>query len=501
MAKPKSSAYQEGKKKLYSARLRRDGYDVYVSGFRLKEDASKEAKDRLEELVEKGQPHGKGPRHTTLAHALQDYGMTRLKFMKGAPQEARRINKYLRAAGLQILVIQPVSNPETPKVRFLVKLKEETAQRKIPNGLHRHRAKLLGKTANSDAHRASLATKRMQEVRRNDLQTFVDAMNDEGVAPATIGLERALLRRLFNYARRTWNWVSLADNPALELTMPAIDNGRTRVLSEPEQVRLDEAIEECRNARVGPGWTLLRETAMRASEPVDEARWCDVDWVEKVIRLPDSKNSRRDVPLSPAALRALEELQALGPYEPTDRVLDISYEALRAAFRRACERAGVDGLRLQDLRHTAATRLALKTGNVFLVQALTGHKTLKMVERYVNVKASDVVAVMHSPEEPTGGSAGEPPVAAPVNSPPADAAAGAGAGAGVTVTLTQEQLDALMARAAVAGAAAVTAAHTPPESSDARAAASGVSRPNSGAGRQPVPTPRQGTVLPFRKAA
>lgn len=498
MAKPKSSAYQEGKKKLYSARLRRGGYDVYVTGFRTKSDADSEANDRLEKLIEKGQPYGKGPRETTLAHALQDYGVTRLRFMKGAPQEARRINKYLRAAGLQILVLQPVSNPETPNLRFLVTLKEEAAQRKIPNGLHRHRANLLAKTADSNAHRASLATKRMQEVQRNHMQAFVDAMNAEGVAPATIGLERALLRRLFNYARKTWNWVSLRDNPAHDLTMPAVDNGRTRVLAHDEEARLDEAILECRNALVGPAWTLLRETAMRASEPLVEARWDDVDWGKKILNLRDSKNGSREVPLSPVALEALEALKALGPCEPSEGILVMSYEALRAAFKRACERAGVKDMRLQDLRHTAATRMALETGNVFVVKALTGHKNLNMLERYVNVKASDVVAVMHSRAEPSARAAAAR-VAAPSVNP---LSANAGAGAQATVTLTPEQLEALMARAAVAGAAAVAAHPSPVVGSNARAEAPGEGAQGMEAGVQPTTqTSRRGNVVPLRIAA
>ena len=44
--------------------------------------------------------------------------------------------------------------------------------------------------------------------------------------------------------------------------------------------------------------------------------------------------------------------------------------------------------------------MALKTANIFLVQALTGHKTLQMVERYVNVKAADAVKVLHAPDAP-----------------------------------------------------------------------------------------------------
>jgi hypothetical protein len=43
--------------------------------------------------------------------------------------------------------------------------------------------------------------------------------------------------------------------------------------------------------------------------------------------------------------------------------------------------------------------MGLETGNLFLVKALTGHKTDAMVSRYVNVKADDVAAYMHRKKE------------------------------------------------------------------------------------------------------
>lgn len=140
---------------------------------------------------------------------------------------------------------------------------------------------------------------------------------------------------------------------------------------------------------------------MRTSEPLEYARWSDVDWEAKVIKLKDSKNDKRDVPLSPAAIEALQQLAALNPPKPDERIVQMSYDALAAAWRRACERANVANLHLHDLRHTAATRMALKSGNVFIVKALTGHKTMSQLERYVNVKASDVVAFMHGPQSET----------------------------------------------------------------------------------------------------
>ena len=104
--------------------------------------------------------------------------------------------------------------------------------------------------------------------------------------------------------------------------MPAINNNRERVLSEEEQVRLDEALSECRNRLVLPVMTLLRETAMRASEPLEYATWGDVRWDKCLLTLRDSKTDKRDVPLSPAALQALRDI---GPGEPDEKIVNVTY--------------------------------------------------------------------------------------------------------------------------------------------------------------------------------
>jgi integrase len=205
-----------------------------------------------------------------------------------------------------------------------------------------------------------------------------------------------MLRVVFNYAFTTWRWTELSDNPATKLKMAPVDNARSRILSYDEQGLLESALADCRNQLVEPTLTLLRETAMRASEPLDHATWGNVDWKRSVLSLSDAKAGRREVPLSLLAVQALHKLRELNPAGDNDRIVSITYDALVAAWRRALERAGIEGLRVHDLRHTAATRLALQTGNVFLVKALTGHKTLQMLERYVNVSADDVVAVMHA---------------------------------------------------------------------------------------------------------
>jgi integrase len=413
--KPRPSArpYEEGG--AFAMRKRYEGHDIYVSGCKTAAAAKKKVRARQTQIDANVKPTGLGSDRTTLAQALQDYAMARLPFMKGAVQEARRMNHYLRYARLDILVATPIeetaqaaqpvqaapvkkgkSAKKATGAFFKITLAPADPERKMANGLAAHRRAQLTANADTEKFRAVLADTAVGEVTRALIQGLMDTMRSEGNAPATIALERSMLRVLYFYAFRTWKWTQLADNPATGLKMPEVNNIRKRVMSQGEQELLDQALSTCRRDMVAPVLTLLRETAMRSSEPLQRATWGDVNWERKVLTLQDSKSGPREVPLSPLALAALREL---GPGEPGEAMVKITYESLRASWQRACERAGIEDLTLHDLRRTGATRLALKSGNIFLVQSLTGHKTLKMVERYVDVRADDVVKFMHAPQE------------------------------------------------------------------------------------------------------
>ncbi len=59
------------------------------------------------------------------------------------------------------------------------------------------------------------------------------------------------------------------------------------------------------------------------------------------------------------------------------------------AFARVCLRAGIENLRFHDLRH-AATRFFEMGLNPMQAAAITGHKTLAMLQRYTHLKAEDL---------------------------------------------------------------------------------------------------------------
>jgi integrase len=117
--------------------------------------------------------------------------------------------------------------------------------------------------------------------------------------------------------------------------------------------------------------------------------WEHVHTEKRYVHLPDTKNGEtRDVPLSPMALELLRELPR--NFRGDQVVFPLHYEALKSAWRRACTRTSITNLRFHDLRHEATSRFFEKGLNVMEVAAITGHKDLRMLQRYTHLRAEDL---------------------------------------------------------------------------------------------------------------
>jgi hypothetical protein len=154
------------------------------------------------------------PHQATVADALLAMGVETLPFLKGAEQKARRINRFLRAAEIDTLRVQRVPRAAPAQGRttvyFDVQREPFALQRVIPKGLAQfRRSELASTTTKSDQLREVLALTPVAKVTRAQVQAFVHRLQADGLGPATVELERALLRKLFGYARRIWNWPGL----------------------------------------------------------------------------------------------------------------------------------------------------------------------------------------------------------------------------------------------------------------------------------------------------
>lgn len=206
------------------------------------------------------------------------------------------------------------------------------------------------------------------------------------VSPGTVIRELAYLSSIINHARREWG-VNV-QNPVALVRKPSAPKGRNRVLTTDEHQRLLEALKPIgrRSPWMLPLVSLGLETAMRRGELL-ALTWENIDLLNRLAELKNTKNGdRRLVPLSSKAVAVLATL----PRSINGRVFPLTSYAVAAAFDRALERAQIEGLRFHDLRHTAITLMAIKLPNLIELAAVSGHKSLKMLQVYYHPKASDL---------------------------------------------------------------------------------------------------------------
>ena len=136
------------------------------------------------------------------------------------------------------------------------------------------------------------------------------------------------------------------------------------------------------------------ETGMRRGEIANVKEEHLTSEVRNLLYIPETKTDiPRTVPLSRRAQEAFEEL-----LRSINGCGKISAESVSQAFSRACMRHGIEGLRFHDLRHSAASYLAMNGASMLEIAEILGHKTLQMVKRYAHLSethTANIVAAMN----------------------------------------------------------------------------------------------------------
>ncbi len=168
---------------------------------------------------------------------------------------------------------------------------------------------------------------------------------------------------------------------------------RDRVLSQTEVDRLRAALTP-EPAHIRAYFLVLLATGCRLSEAL-VMRWVDLAWQELRVEgrlipagrwtlLRTKNGDRHSLLLIGPALEAVRLLPVIGPYifscEGTK-----PYDDSRVGqwWDRIRARAGLDDVRVHDLRHAAATYLVSDGVPLDVVSALLNHRDVKTTQRYV----------------------------------------------------------------------------------------------------------------------
>lgn len=218
-------------------------------------------------------------------------------------------------------------------------------------------------------------------------------------SPASQVRYLAALSHTFTVAVREWGW--LDDNPVRKVRRPTEPRGRVRFLSEEERTALLRACKRSRNPLLYPLVVLALSTGARLGELLS-LRWADLDLTRGVARLERTKNGEpRTLPLKGHALAVLQDLAAVRRRD-SPLIFPSTHGRTPACFTKPWERAlieaGIENFRFHDLRHSAASYLAMTGATPTDIAAVLGHKTLAMVKRYAHLSdqhVSQVVARMN----------------------------------------------------------------------------------------------------------
>jgi integrase len=226
---------------------------------------------------------------------------------------------------------------------------------------------------------------RLDEIDTDLVESFRRSRHAEGVKPATINRDHALLRRMLNVAA---DWGLLPQRPLLRVKGL---KEAPREFRPPQGEELEKLLAACATSRNKDLKDLAMTalfTGMRRGE-ILHLQWGDIDFVRNEVRVVSreshqTKNNRsRSVPLH---ARLKETLQKRKRREDSEYVFPgpdgKPLGDIKHGWDTARKKAGMAKFRFHDLRHTFASFLVMNNEDLRTVQDLMGHQSLTMVQRY-----------------------------------------------------------------------------------------------------------------------
>lgn len=232
----------------------------------------------------------------------------------------------------------------------------------------------------------------LQSIEPTDVDKWIAGMTDEGVSASRIRQAHSLLNRLVKGAVRSRH---IAFNPAVGAPLPSLPRQEKSYLSPSEIGHLETCIDPAYRVWLYTmAWTGLRfgEAAALRRRNVDVLR-SEIHVVEAVtevngkVHFGSTKNNRHRTVYVPGFLRDMlnEQLTTAVGLDPEALVFTSPrggvlrrHNVGRRVWKPAIRAAGFDGLRMHDLRHTAAALMIAVNESPELVKRQLGHSSIEV---------------------------------------------------------------------------------------------------------------------------
>jgi integrase len=219
---------------------------------------------------------------------------------------------------------------------------------------------------------------------------------DKERSPGTVNRYLVTLSAVLRTVADEWMW--LETTPMAKVKKLGEPRGRVRFLSDDERKQLLEACGESTSTTLYPIVVLALSTGMRQGEILG-LTWDRVNLSRGTIILEETKNGeRRTVPLVGHAAQMMQQYRRVHRRVDTPIVFPSErghkHAEVRQSWQNAVKRAGLKDFRFHDLRHSAASYLAMNGATLTEIAEVLGHKTLAMVKRYSHLTEQHTAAVV-----------------------------------------------------------------------------------------------------------
>jgi len=311
-----------------------------------------------------------------------------------ATEAAMRERRYFKTSEAQKHTVADMID------RYLAKVERENPKRlKDVSSVLEWWRDQLGYCVLADFNRSQISQKIELLTRKTVERVDKDTGRKKPVPISSSRVNRymAALSHVCTTAMNEWEW--LENNPLSKIKKLKEPRGRIRFLNDAEREKLLKA---CLNASYQNMYlivVLALSTGARRGE-IMNIRWTDIDFSRGQIVLHNTKNNeRRLLPLTGHALDLMCQHQKVRRID-TDLIFpsqrgDKPHE-IKRSWEGALREADIVDFRFHDLRHSAASYLAMNGASLAEIAEVLGHKTLSMVKRYAHLSEAHTNSVVAS---------------------------------------------------------------------------------------------------------